>query len=99
MDATALHSLIQEPEMAKLALRRDELALFRRIKGDSLKSDAQFAAAIGVHKAQVSRVLAGKSAPGMSFVVGCCKLFGGLEVLPKLFVIDDNGDNGNGVAA
>lgn len=83
--------------MSKLALRTDQLAKFRRIKGEELKSDAQFARAIKMSPAQVSRVLSGKSAPGMDFVIGTCQLFGGLDVLPDLFVIDD--EDGNGEAA
>lgn len=75
--------------MAKLALRRDQLTKFRRIAGDNLKSDAQFAAAIDINPGQLSRILSGKSAPGTKFIVGCLELFGGVDVFADLFAIVD----------
>jgi hypothetical protein len=96
MGASVLHPDFQEhPVAGKLYLRRDQLAKFRNIRGDSVKTDAKFAKAIGVHPAQVSRVLSGACAPGTSFVVGCLKLFGGVDYFGDLFAIDD-GTNGNG---
>jgi transcriptional regulator with XRE-family HTH domain len=91
MDAIVLQSQVQEPDVAKLALRRDQLAKFRRIKG-GLDTDAQFAEQIGVNPGQVSRVLKGTSAPGTRFIAGCLDLFG-VECFADLFSVepDDNG--------
>jgi len=78
--------------MAKIGLRRDQLAKFRRIARDGLEVDAEFAKRIGVNPGQVSRVLKGKSAPGTRFIAGCLELFG-IECFADLFQVvpDDTG--------
>lgn len=77
--------------MATIALRNDQLAKFRRIRG-GLDTDADFAKAVGVNAGQVSRVLKGKSAPGTRFIAGCLELFG-VECFGDLFSVepDDTG--------
>ena len=77
--------------MAKLALRQDQLAKFRRLSG--IKTDLEFAKRIGVHRSQVSRVLSGDAAPGPRFIAGVVALFG-VECFQDLFTVipDDNGD-------
>jgi transcriptional regulator with XRE-family HTH domain len=91
MDAIVLPTQFQEPDVAKLVLRRDQLAKFRRIKG-GIDADTEFAAQIGVNPGQVSRVLGGKSAPGTRFIAGCLELFG-IECFADLFSVepDDTG--------
>lgn len=92
MDAMVLTPEFQEPDVARIALRRDNLAKFRRIAKDGLEVDARFAERIGVNAGQVSRVLQGKSAPGTRFIAGCLELFG-VECFGDLFSVepDDNG--------
>lgn len=87
MDATVLQPESQEPDVARLALRRDQLAKFRRIAKDGLEVDAVFAERIGVNPGQVSRVLKGKSAPGTRFIAGCLELFG-IECFADLFSVE-----------
>jgi transcriptional regulator with XRE-family HTH domain len=86
MDTTVPNSQIQEPDVAKIALKRDQLTKFRRIKG-GLDTDAQLAEQIGVNPGQVSRVLKGTSAPGTKFIAGCLELFG-VECFADLFSIE-----------
>jgi transcriptional regulator with XRE-family HTH domain len=92
MDATVPQTDFQEPDVARIVLRRDQLAKFRRIAGNGLDVDATFAERIGVNAGQVSRVLSGKSAPGTRFIAGCLDLFG-VECFADLFEVepDDNG--------
>lgn len=92
MDATVLQTEIQEPDVARIVLRRDQLAKFRRIARNGLEVDATFAERIGVNPGQVSRVLKGKSAPGTRFIAGCLELFG-VECFADLFSVepDDTG--------
>jgi hypothetical protein len=92
MDATVIQSTSRESNVAKLVLRQAQLAKFRRQHGDRLNSDRKFAAAIGIHPGQVSRVLAGTHPPGTKFIVGCLELFGGADVFPDLFAIEPDED-------
>lgn len=77
--------------MARIALRRDQLAKFRRIARNGIEVDAAFAEKIGVNAGQVSRVLAGKSAPGTRFIAGCLELFG-IECFADLFTLEPDED-------
>lgn len=92
MHAKVLVADFQEPHVATLVLRKDQLTKFRRIKGQGLEVDATFADRIGVNPGQVSRVLKNKSAPGTRFIAGCLDLFG-VECFADLFAVepDDNG--------
>lgn len=81
--------------MAKLTLRKDQLAKFRRIAGDELKSDKKFAAAIGINPGQVSRVVQGDHAPGTKFITGCLELFGGVDVFADLFALEPDDSSGD----
>lgn len=76
--------------MAEIALRANQLAKFRR--RDGLLTDQAFAKAIGVHHAQVSRVLGSKAKPGNRFIAGVLTAFGP-EWFTDLFdvVPDKNG--------
>ena len=86
-----------EPEVAKLALRQDQLAKFRRLAtlggNDAISTDSGFAKLIGVHPSQASRVLSGKAAPGTRFIAGTLELFG-VECFADLFTVepDDAGE-------
>lgn len=74
--------------MARLELRRDQLAKYRRLKfGPKDITDAGFAKLIRVHPAQVSRVLSGGAAPGTKFIAGVMNLFG-VENFADLFAVD-----------
>lgn len=93
---TNMHArvLVIDPEeagVAKLVLRRDRLAQFRKLKG--ITTDADLAERIGVNAGQVSRVLKGKSAPGPRFIAGILDVFG-IEFFADLFAVepDDNGE-------
>lgn len=74
--------------MAKLELRRDELAKFRRARfGTKGITDAEFARLINVHPAQVCRVLSGAASPGTKFIAGVLSVFGS-ECFADLFSIE-----------
>jgi hypothetical protein len=67
-----------------LALRADGVAkLKRRAK---VTADRDFAAVIGFDQGQMSRVLAGKSAPGPRFIAGAVQAFG-WHALKDLFIV------------
>jgi transcriptional regulator with XRE-family HTH domain len=91
MHANVLNPQFREPEMARLALRLDQLAKFRRLKDVTIDSD--FASRIGVNPSQVSRVLTGKAAPGTRFIAGVLELFG-VDTFADLFSVvpDDDGE-------
>ncbi|GAA5229212.1 helix-turn-helix domain-containing protein [Arthrobacter cryoconiti] len=73
--------------MAQLELRKDKLRQYRKLT--KLDTDQQFATAIGVNAATVSRVLSGTSAPGARFIAGLVDVFG-VELFGDLFnVLDD----------
>jgi transcriptional regulator with XRE-family HTH domain len=84
----------QEPDVAKIVLRRDQLAKLRKLKNGGLNTDAAFAEAIGVNPGQVSRVLRGDSAPGAKFIAGVLDVFG-VEFFTDLFaVVPDDANDG-----
>lgn len=96
MHAQVPNPQIPEAEVAKIALRHDQLAKFRAMVAlggnTAIKTDKGFAELIGVHPAQVSRVLKRNAAPGTRFIAGCLTLFG-VENFSDLFsVIPDDGE-------
>lgn len=81
----------QEPEVATIVLRSDQLALFRRIRED-LTSDAELARQMEISHAQLSRVLNHDRPIGTRFVAGLMKVFGA-DMFSQLFlVIPDDKD-------
>lgn len=83
-----------ETAVAKLVLRRDRLAQFRRLKNNGkMDSDSDFAKKIGLTPGQVSRVLRG-DAPGPKFIAGVLELFG-IEFFQDLFTVEPSDGNGN----
>lgn len=60
--------------MARLILNIEELD--RRRDQLGITTGQELAQRIGVHPAQVSRVLAGGSAPGARFIAGLLEVFG-----------------------
>ena len=82
--------------MARISLKREELRKLRDLKGGDLQKDGKFAELIGVHPAQLSRVLSGQSAPGVRFIAGCLEYFGS-EFFVNLFeVVSDDDANDKG---
>lgn len=78
--------------MATIVLRRDQLALFRRIRED-LTSDAELARQMEVSHATLSRVLNHNQPIGTRFVAGLMKVFGA-DMFSQLFLVipDDDKD-------
>ncbi len=76
--------------MARLVLRRDNLAKLRRLAG--INTDTDFAKRIGMNKGQVSRVLRG-GAPGPKFIANTLELFG-IDFFQELFTVEPD-DEGN----
>jgi len=95
MRAKALVIAHQETEVAKLILRRDQLAKLRKLV-PGLDTDAALAERMGMTGGQVSRVLRGGT-PGPRFIAGLLDVFG-IEFFQDLFAVVPD-DNGNGEAA
>ena len=81
--------------MAKIVLRRQQLAKFRRLV-PGLDVDQELARRMGMDPGQVSRVLRGAS-PGPKFIAGILDVFG-IEFFQDLFAVVPD-DDGNGEAA
>lgn len=94
MHAKVLVADFQEPEVA-IRLRRTELDKMRRWK--DLHTDSAFAEQLGMDPGQVSRILRGKSRPGLRFLEGCLRIWG-IDAFSNLFELVDD-DDGNGEAA
>lgn len=65
--------------MAKFRFRPEGLAKLRRAQSaatGSEPSDVDFAAALGVHRTTVYRVLSGEIPPGIPFLAGVVNAFG-----------------------
>ena len=78
--------------MAKLILRLDQLRKFRTLI-PGMETDAAFAQRIGLHPAQVSRILQGKNQnPGPKFIAGVLDLFG-VEFFSDLFAVVPDDDH------
>lgn len=73
--------------MAHLELKRDKLKQYRKLA--KLDTDQEFARALGVNPATVSRVLAGTSAPGSRFIAGLALVFG-IALFEDLFAVVDD---------
>jgi len=73
--------------MAHLELRKDKLRQYRKLA--KLDTDTEFASALGVNPATVSRVLNGTSAPGSRFIAGLAVVFG-IDLFGDLFNVEDD---------
>jgi transcriptional regulator with XRE-family HTH domain len=60
--------------LATLALKQDGLAKVRKLA--KINTDADLAHRIGIDPGNLSRVLAGKAAPGPKFIAGLMDAFG-----------------------
>lgn len=84
------------PTAVTLMIRVEAVDRFK--KRAKAVTDTDFARAIGVDPAQVSRVLAGKAAPGPRFVAGAARAFG-WHALKDLFAwVPVDGRNGKRAA-
>ncbi|MFC5993518.1 transcriptional regulator [Pseudonocardia hispaniensis] len=79
------------PRHPTIRIRAERLDLARRAAG--LVTDTALADAMGIHKASVSRTLAGKSQLGGNFIGGLLRAFPGLT-FEDLFTLgaDDAGE-------
>lgn len=84
-----------EARVAKIALRHEQLAKYRRLKFGTIP-DVEFADHIGVNAGQVSRTLRDKAAPGTRFIAGVIEVFG-IDCFADLFEVKP--DDGDGEAA
>lgn len=75
---------------ASIALRSRQFQKFMALKG--LKTDTAIAATIGCDRGNLSRVLAGKQAPGARFIAGCLVAFPELEFSDLFEVVDSDED-------
>ena len=73
--------------VATLKLRTEQLAKYRTLAG--LKTDRALAARMGFDPGNLSRVLAGKQAPGPKFIAAIVSAFPGMG-LDDLFEVVDN---------
>lgn len=83
---------------AAIRLKTREFQMFCRLAG--LKTDDAKAKAIGVTPATVSRVLRGKTAPGVPFIAGTLTAFAEYEVsFADLFEVETGNDDNDDEAA
>ena len=75
--------------LATLALKAEGLAMLRDAAG--IKTDSDLADRIGLDRAQVSRVLTGKSGPGPKFIAGLLDTFG-IKWFTHLFAVVSDED-------
>ena len=86
---------LQDPNVAQIVLRTDQLAKLRKLAPD-LRTDQELARRMNMDQGQVSRVLRG-AAPGARFIAGILDVFG-IEFFQDLFAVIPD-DDGNGAAA
>lgn len=72
------------PAAVTLAIRLEGVEKFKRRA--KAVTDSDFAKIIGIDQAQVSRVLAGKAAPGPRFIAGAIRAFG-YHSVKELFAV------------
>lgn len=79
-----IYTIPPTPAATTLAIRPEGVAKYKaRAKANS---DSDFARVIGVNHAQMSRLLAGKAAPGARVISGAVRAFG-WHALKDLFVV------------
>lgn len=77
-------AILTDYPVAKIVIRRDQIATFKRLAG--LTTDDQLARAVGVHPTQFSRVLSGRSEPGNKFIAGMLDVFG-VDAFSQIFEV------------
>lgn len=77
--------------VAKLRLRAQQLAKYRRLAG--IETDDALAKRMGIDPGNLSRVLRGKQAPGPKFIAALVAAFPGMDLDDLFEVVTDADDD------